>query len=126
MGGGGQPLQQLPGGMTREELEKRQELEYDLVMAQNVQKALLMSSNLADNYSNNKVFEKMPDREKIGKEAMLLHSDFARMQVVLLESIRKKVKECSLFSGRKDLKLTDIRQEADVLMEGGKVADEPE
>jgi len=131
MGPGGQQIGQLPGGMTHQELENRQELEYDVVMAQHLQKALLITGDLVNNYSNNPVFEKMPDREVHGKAAMLLHADFAAMQVTLLESIRKKMKGCRPMSDRKDLKLRDIRDgSVDVLMDpasdGREKADEKE
>lgn len=116
MGPGGQQIQQLPGGMTREELDKRQELEYDVVMGQHIHLMLVMSGDVVKTCSENEVFEKMPERERIGTQAMLLHSDFARMQVALMETIRKKIKDCQPFASKKDLQLTDIRKkDVDVL-----------
>ena len=119
MGPGGQQIGQLPGGMTHEDLENRQSLEYDLVMAGHLQHLLIMSADLVKSCSDNEVFEKMPGREEYGKQAMMLHADFAAMEVLLLETIRKKIKGCKPFAERKDLKLRDIRKDADVLMDPG-------
>lgn len=119
--GGGQPLQQLPGGMTHEELEKRQAMEYEIVMAQHLQHMIVVSADLVKTCSDNEVFEKMPGRERTGTQAMLLHADFCRMQVLLMETIRKKMNECQPFASKKGLNLTDINKKdaPDVLVDPG-------
>jgi len=114
-GGGGIP--QLGGPITQEELANRQKMEMDLVMVQNIQQALVMCGDLVrvtgEETDNLKAFKNVPDREVHNKQALALHADLSEMQIRMLETFRKSLKDCAPFCHIKGLNLRDIRSKED-------------
>jgi len=96
-----------PGTINDKEIGFRQDLELDVVMAQNLQQVIMMAGDIPKKYHAVEGFQDAPAKERHTKEALALHDDFVEMQIRLMRGIRSKIKKCAPFSGMKDLKFSN-------------------
>lgn len=97
------------GGMGPKELELRQKMEFNLVMASNLQQAIAVAGDMVKKYNKeNPNYMDAPEGERHRAEALDVHEDFVEMQLRMLRTIRGQMKKCSPFSGMKDLKFKDV------------------
>jgi len=102
------------GGLDPKELELRHKLEYNLVLASNLQQSLAMSGDLVKKYKETGNYDDVPEGSRHLAEALAVHEDLAEMQLRMLRTLRGQFKRCAPFKGMQDLKFTDTEDVKEV------------
>lgn len=115
-GGNGRVNMEVPnlgGPISQGELQKRQKLEFDIVLLQNIQNIRAVVVDLiritSDEWEHSDMMDASPDKERHNTAMLRYHADIVEMELHLLEKIRKKLKDMEPFTEMKNFNLRDIK-----------------